>query len=63
MTDEALTDIEHAIEKATPDQQRRFLARLPHVLHLAPDQYARMKAAEPSFAFWNNAADAVYDNL
>ena len=58
----SLTQIEETIRKAQPAEQRRFLARLPYLL-LSLDTFALLKTAEPSFKFWNNPEDAVYDDL
>lgn len=58
-----LQDIEHAIEQCGPEDQRRLLAALPHVLKISMIDLATLKLAEPSFEFWNNLDDAVYDTL
>lgn len=59
----SLEKIEAALERAKPEEQRRFLTRLPHLLKLHPDDTALLKLAEPSFDFWNNPEDAIYDYL
>lgn len=57
----------HRLEKefaaAPSDTQRLFLMRLPQLLDLSPDDLAALKTTEPSFKFWNNPDDAVYDTL
>lgn len=58
-----LNQIEQAIEKAKPEDQRRLLARLPKILALSVDDTALLKLAEPSFEFWNNDKDSVYDRI
>ena len=58
----SLVKIEESIRKAKPEEQRRFLARLPYLL-LSLDTFALLKTAERSFQFWNNPEDAVYDDL
>ena len=55
--------IEKAIRSLKPEEQRKFLRDLPSLIHLSQDDLIRLRAAEKSFAFWNNAEDAVYDRL
>jgi hypothetical protein len=57
-----LKTIEKAVQKLKPEEQRKFLRDLPALI-LAPDDFMRLKAAEKSFAFWDNPEDAVYDKL
>ena len=59
----SLKKIEDVIVKAKPEEQRQFLANLPHLLKFSYDDLFWMKAAEPSFDFWNNPDDIVYDRL
>ena len=59
----SLHDIEQAIEQFPPEQQRQLLAELPHLLKLSGPDFAYLKLAEPSFAFWENPDDAIYDTL
>ena len=58
-----LETIEQAIARAEPEEQRKLLTHLPKILHLSPADMAWLKAAEPSFDFWNNPDDAIYDQL
>ena len=58
-----LRKIETQIQKARPEDQREFLARLPHLLNISFDDLWFLKAAEVSFTFWNNPEDIVYDSL
>ncbi len=58
-----LKTLEKAIQKLKPEEQRKFLRDLPALIRLSKDDLARLKAAEKSFAFWNNPEDAVYDHL
>ena len=58
----SLAHIEQSLRRAKPSQQRRFLSRLPRLM-LSIDTFSLLKNAEPSFEFWNNPADAVYDEL
>ena len=55
--------IEQAIVRAKPKEQRRLLAKLLRLLHIDPEDIAWTKLAEPSFEFWNNEQDAIYDQL
>jgi hypothetical protein len=55
--------IEKAISKAPAEKQRRFLARLPHLLRIDSRDFGLLKLAESSFEFWNNPDDAIYDTL
>jgi hypothetical protein len=59
----SLAKLEEHLRRAKPEVQRVFLAHLPHLLDLSPEDIALLKATEPSFDFWNNTADAAYDNL
>ncbi len=59
----SLDQLEATLRQAAPEQQRTFLARLPHLLDLSASDVGLLKAAERSFAFWDNPDDAVYDRL
>jgi len=59
----SLQEIEHAIEQFPPEEQRQLLAELPHLLKISFVDLASLRLAEPSFEFWNNPDDAVYDTL
>ena len=58
-----LAQVERAIRQFSPAQQRQLLVKLPRLLKLSPDDFATLRAAESSFAFWNNSVDSVYDSL
>lgn len=58
-----LKAFEKAIRKLKPGQQRKFLRDLPAIIRLPREDVTRLKAAEKSFAFWDNPQDAVYDRL
>jgi len=58
-----LEKIEEAVQKSPPEEQRRFLTNLPHLLHISPSDWMLLKLAEESFDFWNNPDDIVYDRL
>ena len=59
----SLKNIEDLIVKAKPEDQRQFLAKLPHLLKLSTDDFFWRKASESSFEFWNNPEDVIYDSL
>ncbi len=58
-----LQEIEQAIEYFPPKDQRRLLAELPRLLKTSGVDFASLKLAEPSFQFWENLDDAIYDDL
>lgn len=58
-----LSRVEKAIQSAKPEEQRKFLAKLPHLLKLDATDFAFLKIAEGAFDFWNNPDDVIYDNL
>ena len=59
----SLEDVEHAIEQFPPQEQQRLLAELPRLLKVSKVDLAYLKLAEPSFQFWENPDDAIYDTL
>lgn len=63
MQNMTLDQIERAIEKSEPEDQRRLLVRLPKLIGLDFDTLALLKLAGPSFEFWNNEQDSRYDRL
>ena len=58
-----LKAIEKAVKTLKPAEQRKFLCDLPLLIKLSAEDFARLKAAENSFSFWNNPEDAIYDTL
>jgi hypothetical protein len=56
-------EIGKAIERLEVSEQVRLLKVLPEHLKISPDDVAWLKVAESTFEFWNNPADAAYDNL
>lgn len=58
-----LSRIEKVIQSAKPEEQREFLAKLPHLLKLDAADFAFLKIAEGAFDFWDNPNDAVYSCL
>jgi hypothetical protein len=63
MSRSSIRRLEKEFAGAPPEEQRLFLMRLPRLLDLDPSDVARLKAAEPAFAFWDNPDDAAYDAL
>ena len=59
----SLKEIEQAIVAVDAEIQIRLLRDLPHLLKISPVDLALLKASEPSFDFWNNPDDIVYDPL
>jgi len=59
----SLHEVEEAIARFRPEEQRRLLAKLPRLLKLPQTDLAYLKLAEASFQFWENTADAIYDTL
>ena len=59
----SLEKIEESIQKASPEEQRRLLIKLPHLLKLDISDLLLLKIAESSFDFWNNPDDTAYDSL
>jgi hypothetical protein len=56
-------EISKAIEHLNVRDQMRLLRDLPAHLKIQQDDFAWLKAAEPTFEFWNNPEDAIYDEL
>ena len=59
----SLEDVEQAIEQFAPEEQQRLLVELPKLLKISDTDLAYLKLAEPSFLFWENPDDAIYDTL
>jgi len=58
-----VTEISQAIEKLDLKEQVELLRILPQHLKISPDDLAWSRLAQPAFEFWNNAEDAIYDQL
>ncbi len=58
-----IAEIEAAIGKLAPAEQMQLLRDLPTLLSPELQDLEWLQAAEPSFAFWENEEDAVYDEL
>jgi hypothetical protein len=59
----SLEAIKIAIKKLDKKAQQELLQELPKLLGIKAETIRWLKVAEPSFAFWDNEEDAVYDNL
>lgn len=59
----SLEDIKKAIKKLDKKSQQNLLLELPKLLRIKPETFGWLKVAEPSFAFWDNEEDAIYDRL
>jgi hypothetical protein len=58
-----LKSLEQAVRKLKPEDQRKLLRDLPALIRISKEDISRLKAAEKTFAFWDNPEDAVYDHL
>jgi hypothetical protein len=58
-----IAEIEAAIGKLPPAEQIQLLRDLPTLLAPGLQDLEWLQAAEPSFDFWDNEDDAVYDEL
>lgn len=61
-----LKEIETAIRQLSPEEQRKLLRRFPKLVPTQPIKAADLdwlKAADPSFCFWDNPEDEIYDAL
>lgn len=58
-----VAEITDAIEKLDVKDQVQFLQQLPNHLKISLEDAAWTRLAEPSFEFWENPEDAIYDQL
>ena len=58
-----IAEIEAAIGTLGPAEQMQLLRDLPSLLFPGLRDIEWLQAAEPSFEFWENEEDAVYDDL
>ena len=58
-----MAEITDAIEKLSAKDQLQLLQSLSTRLKISPEDLAWTKAAESSFAFWDNPDDAIYDKI
>lgn len=59
----SLSEIENAIGNLDITQQQQLLTDLPRLINLKQESLSLLKVSEPSFEFWENSEDAIYDNL
>lgn len=59
----SLREIEEAILCLKKDEQLKLQEELPVIMHLSESDLSYIKLAEPSFEFWDNPEDEVYDSL
>jgi len=58
-----LEQISEAIRELDIESQRELLKRLPKLMNIDSEILGWQKVAESSLSFWDNAEDAVYDEL
>ena len=58
-----VADIERSIEHLDVKQQVELLRELPKHLKISFEDVSWLQLAETSFNFWDNAEDAIYDQL
>jgi hypothetical protein len=63
MSKASLRRLEKELAGAPREEQRVFLMHLPQLLDLSSSDLVFLKHSEPSFTFWDNPDDAVYDAL
>jgi len=59
----SLQEIETAIVQLNKPEQQKLLSDLPQLINLKREDISYLKVAEPSFEFWENSEDVVYDKL
>jgi len=59
----SLNEIEEEIRKLDRSNQQKLLKDLLRFLEIEEENFAFLKVSEPSFDFWDNSEDSVYDNL
>ena len=51
------------IKSLSEKEQKEFLALLPKVFNLSPEDLLWARLAESAFGFWDNSEDEIYDEL
>ena len=51
------------IKTLSREEQRELLRLLPKALDVTPEDLLWERLAEPSFSFWDNPEDQIYDEL
>ncbi|MBI2427634.1 MAG: hypothetical protein HYV29_02350 [Ignavibacteriales bacterium] len=59
----SFNEIESAISNLDTSQQQQLLNDLPRLIKMKQESFLLLKVSEPSFEFWENTEDAIYDNL
>lgn len=59
----SLEEIKNAIKTLDKPAQQMLLQDLPTLLGIKAETFGWLKIAEPSFAFWDNEEDSIYDQL
>ncbi|KKO19189.1 MAG: hypothetical protein L3J18_05430 [Candidatus Brocadia sp.] len=59
----SLKDLTDAIEHLNQQEQKILLSKLLSLQKISLDDLALLKVAEPSFDFWDNPEDSIYDYL
>ncbi|MGR3303287.1 MAG: hypothetical protein ACUZ8I_12400 [Candidatus Scalindua sp.] len=59
----SIKDVEESIEHFSQQEQQQILSKLLSTLKVSKEDLALLKVAEPSFGFWDNPEDSIYDNL
>ncbi len=58
---QGLDELTEQIARLSPEELRQLLRRLRKMTSLSDEDLDWMRAAEKSFAFWDNPDDAAYD--
>ena len=59
----SVKEVEQAIQSLEAEDQKKLLEDLPKLLKISRADLELLKAAEPTFNFWDNPEDQIYDNL
>ena len=59
----SVREVVEAIGHMDDGERAELISALPAVFRLSPDDFGWLKAAQPSFEFWDNDDDAIYDTL
>lgn len=59
----SLKEVEAAVKNFNKEEQKQLLNDLPKLLYLSAEEINLLKLAEPSFKFWENSDDSIYDSL
>jgi hypothetical protein len=62
-TETSLKNLTDAIEHLNQNDQKLLLSKLLYLQKISINDLALLKVAEPSFDFWDNPEDSIYDDL